>query len=294
MILGHGRNQTSPQTFPQGCSLLRLHDSGVNWAQLNPSKGIFNWTPLDARLAEAEAHGLKVLYVFSNTPAWAGTPVPGAPPGLPSPTGNLPPNFEDWVSFVAALTAHAGNKIAAWELWNECNYDGFWAEGYPDLLAMCEIAWAMIKGANPDAVVLTPSVTYSWSGNNVLTALPQLLDLGFQSYADGLAIHGYLAAGAPATGIGATLDGVHVMMAKHNLSMGIWDTEWGYGTQSLTDAAKAQYVKDGLATRLYAGLAAASWYNWDDPTHGTMCDLKTGGLTAAGQAWLDVSNSWHA
>jgi hypothetical protein len=248
---------------------------------------------LDQRLAEAQAHQLKVLYTFSNTPEWCAQPISGVQPGLPSPTGNLPPDYQAWGDFVMAIVTHAGDKIQVWELFNECNYAGFWAGDYPTLLAMCELAYDVIKSAYPHAIVLTPSVTYSWAGNNVLTALPQLLDLGFQNFADGIAIHGYLVAGAPATVIGSIIDAVHILRAKHNLSMGLWDVEWGYGTQSLTNDQKAQFVKDGLTTRLYGGVAAAIWYQFDNATHGTMVSTD-GSLTPAGQAWMQTFNSWHA
>ena len=293
MILGHGRNKTSAQTFPQGCSLIRLHDSGVNWSQLEPAKGQFNWAPLDARLAEAEAHGVKVMYVFSNTPAWTAQPVAGAPVGLPSPLGNCPARLEDELDFTEELLDHVGDGISYFGLWNEWNYPPFYCGTQAQMLTSCEYRYGIIKSRMPQAVVLTPSITYSWAQNNILTALPPMLDAGFQRFADGLAIHGYLAAGMLASGIGPVLDGVHALLTKHNLAMPIWDTEWGFGTQPLTDQQKAQFVSDGLIARLERGVAGACWYAWDDTTHGTMCN-PNGTLTAAGQAWLDTWTVWHA
>jgi len=50
---------------------LRLWDSGTMWSNLNTAQGVYNWTPLDAQIAMAQANGAEVLYALGGTPPWA-------------------------------------------------------------------------------------------------------------------------------------------------------------------------------------------------------------------------------
>ncbi len=51
---------------------VRLWDSGVTWARLNPSPGVYEWESLDRAVDNARNAGaLEVQYVFGVTPQWA-------------------------------------------------------------------------------------------------------------------------------------------------------------------------------------------------------------------------------
>ena len=44
----------------------------LDWADLNPSAGVYNWTTLNAWIATNQANNAQMVYTFGNPPAWAG------------------------------------------------------------------------------------------------------------------------------------------------------------------------------------------------------------------------------
>jgi hypothetical protein len=105
--------------------------------------------------------------------------------------------------------------------------------------------------------VTTPSCVYSYSGNNILTALPRWLAKGFHKYADIIAVHGYqLPNNLPAAGIGPVFDKVNGLLANLKITLPVWDTEFGFGDPTLVkdprqwviDRCRCVYSK-GIAVR---------------------------------------------
>jgi hypothetical protein len=145
----------------------------------------------------------------------------------------------------------------------------------------------MVKSADPSCQVTTPSCVYSYSGNNILTALPRWLAKGFHKYADIIAVHGYqLPNNLPAAGIGTVFDKVNGLLANLKITLPVWDTEFGFGDPTLVKDPR-QWVIDSLQVRLQKGIQCAIWYQGDNQTHGTL-RRKDGTLTAAGAAWVDA------
>lgn len=292
MIWGQCRNTLNDAMFPPAADVVRLHDGGCRWALLEPSRGIYDWTKLDAYLAANEARGLASMYTFSSVPAWTAQPIAGAAAGLNDRTSNCPPLMADAVNFVAALVKHVTRpdgtlRIKYWEPWNEANYAGFWAGSDDQLLQFCQIVCGMAKSADPTCLVTTPSCVYSYAGNNILTALPRWLAKGFHRYADIISIHGYqIPNNLPAAGIGPVFDKVNALLASLKITLPVWDTEFGFGDPAQV-ADPRQWVIDALHVRLQKGIQGAIWYQADNQTHGTM-RRRDGTLTAAGQAWVDA------
>src|SRR4051794_13991546 len=50
---------------------VRLWDTHTQWAEVNPSRGVYDWSLLDEYMALAEQHGVEILYTVGLTPAWA-------------------------------------------------------------------------------------------------------------------------------------------------------------------------------------------------------------------------------
>ncbi|MEU5315805.1 beta-galactosidase [Streptomyces sp. NPDC021056] len=50
---------------------VRLWDSETRWSQLEPARGVFDFSTLDRLLDGAERQGLPVTFVFGGTPGWA-------------------------------------------------------------------------------------------------------------------------------------------------------------------------------------------------------------------------------
>jgi len=293
MLFGHGRNTLKPQCFPKACDIIRLHDSGTGWSSLEPTKGNYNWTTLDAHLAAAEVAGIPVLYVFSRTPEWTAQPgfgVGAGVPGIVNPTSNRPPLLQDWSDFIAALLSHVRRadgtfRIQYWEMWNETNALQFWNGSDAQLLAMAKILYQLVKAYSPTMQVTTP--TPCWNTTSADAAMNTYFSEGFQQYADIVSFHGYQALTVPAMAIGLTIDNMYAVMADYGVTKPLWDTEYGFGDPTrLSYAQQRQWVMDSLIIRLQKRLGASIAYQWDNLTHMT-CVSWAGVLTAAGHAFVD-------
>src|SRR5215467_3886265 len=93
--------------------LLRLHDAGTQWANMDQGGGNYSWSNLDQWLDLIAAHQpVEVAQVFTWVPCWAApspcTAPPTAPSGTSTPPGDLTqaggsPSFK---AFVSAFTTH--------------------------------------------------------------------------------------------------------------------------------------------------------------------------------------------
>lgn len=96
-----------------------------NWLDVETSKGVYDWSRMDAVVAAATARGLSVLAVIGYTPKWAST---GDARGDGS-TNDVPsPGLYE--AFVTAAVQRYKSKVTHWEIWNEPNLEQFF-EGTP-------------------------------------------------------------------------------------------------------------------------------------------------------------------
>lgn len=101
----------------------------VNWFQIEPTQGQYDWSLMDQVVSAATSRGLKVLAVLAYGPAWASvgdTKSDGSSNDVPKPG--------TYATFVTAAVAHFGSNVIAYELWNEPNLGQFF-EGTPQTYA---------------------------------------------------------------------------------------------------------------------------------------------------------------
>jgi hypothetical protein len=159
--------ETWPSTIAQP-GLLRLWDSQVQWASLNPRPGDYQWATLDGYLDAIAAHQPRdAMYTFGYTPCWDtkgecekgwGSTYP------PSDLGNG--GSLSFNNFVTALLNHCSpnhhcvkDSIKYWEMWNEANSDNYWNGSVPELYQLMAPAVALIRSKIPGALILTPPAT---------------------------------------------------------------------------------------------------------------------------------------
>lgn len=63
-------------TIPFG--MLRLWDTHTKWADIETSRGVFNWSVFDSYMALAAAHKVQLIYTLGQTPQWASSNPYGA------------------------------------------------------------------------------------------------------------------------------------------------------------------------------------------------------------------------
>ncbi len=273
---------------------IRLWDDNVKWAQIETSKGVYDWSELDSHISKAQSINADVLYTIGNTPQWAGTIPPKSPCGPQGPYSCSSPKdintdgtgadayFSD---FITALVTRYKGQIAYYELWNEPDCTCYWSGTTAQIVRMGQDAAAIIRSIDPNAKILSPSA----HGPSMATWFD-----------------GYVAAGGAANfdivnahlrGNGSTNSSPEAFLtmwadvtaetAKRNLTkLPVWDDEHGIKQGQLSDPDElAGYVARSIALRAGVGVQRQYVYTWDQ---GGNLGLQG---NESGTAW-DVVAGW--
>jgi LysM repeat protein len=177
-------------------------DAGFTWIkELFPwrniegaGKGIYDWNVADQVVQTANSRGLKIIARVDFQPSWARAD--GASNGPPD-------NYRDYGDFVYALANRYKGRIQAYEIWNEPNLAREWGDRPPnaaEYVALLRVAYARIKEADPNAMVITAGLAPTGTGlPDALPDVKYLRDMyaaGAKNYFDVLGVHapGYKAA----------------------------------------------------------------------------------------------------
>jgi hypothetical protein len=154
------RDTTLTQQRAIGIGLIR---QTFHWKDIETAPGVYNWATYDSYMAATASHGVGVLPILFEPPAFR----------APSSTrGTYPPtNPADIGAFGAAVVRRYGPNgsfwnqnpavpklpITAYQIWNEPNLRAYWpsgqsAKGYAKLL---KGAAAGIRAADPNAEIVT-------------------------------------------------------------------------------------------------------------------------------------------
>ncbi len=151
----------------------------VSWASYEPTRGALS-APLVAQLEQGIAGlpaGTHIILDVLYSPQWAsGSTNPATPPRNPA----------DYAAFVRKLAKRLGGRIAAYEIWNEEDAQGFWSTG-PSAAAYTALlrpAYKAIKSVAKGATVLVGGLT-----GNDWEFLEQLYKAGAKGSFDAVAVH---------------------------------------------------------------------------------------------------------
>lgn len=149
-----------------------MKEAGFNWVKQSfawetiegAGKGQYDWSYADRVVSEVNASGLQLLARLSSDPDltnfWA-----GHPPGNAS-------NFADFAFALASrYNCQAGSRgcIQAYQIWNEPNLAREWGGNRPNPAQYVEFlrqAYAAIKRANPNAIVISAGMAPTGSNDN--------------------------------------------------------------------------------------------------------------------------------
>ncbi len=264
----------------------RLWDSGVTWAALEPAKGQFVWTTLDAEVAAAQQAGAQVTLTLGLTPTWA-----SSQPSLPSNYGAgataKPANLGDWDGYVAAVAARYEGRIGAYEVWNAPEDAAYWSgtasQMGTDLAGLAQHAAAAIHAADSAALVVSPALSAAGLG--------QFLAAGGGESVDAVAGALDEAGAAPE----AMADAVHslraAMVGTAADGKPLWNDQvsWQLPAGGLSQGVQAAYVARALVLNAGFGVQRMHWYAWDENSTGAVSLTDSGARpTAAGLAYATV------
>lgn len=239
----------------------RLWDSGVQWPQLEPSQGQWNFDRLDQQVASAESHSAAVIIVLALTPQWASA--------RPSETciyapGNCaePTNISDWQNYVTQVATRYKGRVHYYELWNEPSLPAYFTGSVQTMLQLSKAAYTTLKQIDPTITVLSPAAVVQKTG---IAWLDQYLSIGGGDYADIIAHHFYQFPGPPEDLI-SYFSAVQTTLNTHGVQKPIWDTEmgWGPGQTFTSEQQMAAFVARTFLLHWGAGITHVAWYAWDD------------------------------
>ncbi len=249
---------------------IRLWDTGTTWRDLEPRRGVFIWSALDARVTGALAHRAKPLMVLGQTPAWASKrPAEVASFGLG--TAAEPTRLSDWDTYVRAVASRYKGRIEAYELWNEANLGSMFS-GPPAVMAeMTRRAASIIHAVDPQAVVVSPSF-----GMRYTTSLPYLDTFakagGFRGV-DVVGVHAYPEHGKGpedmytllrATSARLDQDGVHLPIWQTEITFGLIKASGGHPRIAFLGQTGAGMVARAMLLTFASGTNRIYWYAWND------------------------------
>src|SRR5579872_2248283 len=281
---------------------MRLWDTNTGWAQLNPSKGVYDWSTLDSWISAASANKSELIYTFGQTPGWASSKPKDTTcdyeKGACDPPSDLNSDGtgtdQHFINFVTAIAKHAPT-ITYWEMWNTPHDIYQWTGTNAQLVRMVKDANTYIKKYIPGAKIISPAngqLNYQYPAGNCTMPdkMGGYLAAGLGQYIDIMAFHTYYT--TVPEDIVPVVQCYQSTMKTYNVSsLPLWSTEgaWGFNTDLPNTVDQ-----EGFVARLYLllwsnGVVRHYWYAWNDQNTGTLSN--NGVINSVGNAYQQVE-SW--
>ncbi|HZV60245.1 MAG TPA: glycosyl hydrolase [Candidatus Eremiobacteraceae bacterium] len=264
-----------------------MWDASVNWPDLEPNRGQWQFERLDRYVLLAQRHGTGILLPLGGSPTWASTRPQLASAYQPGFTAE-PANLDDWRTYVRTVVSRYKGRIQAYEIWNEPNLRDFWTGTTDQMLTLTMEASQIIKSVDPHAIVVSPAATADYG----IPWLAEFLKKGGGQYVDVIGYHFYLKPQSLPEDIVPLVQSVRRVLSENNLdSKPIWNTESGWPPGAHIDSEEAA---GGLLARIFilnwaAGVQRFYWYAWDNKSMAVRTyneDDRT--MTPAGYAYQSI------
>lgn len=289
-----------------GIGLIRLT---FDWAAIEHTKGVYDFSLYDAKMAAAARNDMKILAVLFNPPPFhSARPKRRALDGI-----YYPKSFAELGKFGAAVAQRYGPDgsfwaarpnlpkvpLTAFQVWNEPNLRHYWPTG-PDArryVALLKATGSRIRAVDPNAEIVTAGMPDSKISDPPLFAfLRQMYRAGAKGTFDTLAINAY-ARTVPL--MMRLLSRTRKVMRQNNdRASGLWVTEMGWSDRGPGSTYKAgvegQSRNIGRAIEAFARnrarlkLRGFVYYSWRDgkpyaPKFQDFWGLHTGLLNRRGR-----------
>lgn len=233
-----------PQLRGLGAGLARIY---VTWNQVEPEPGRYDWTAVDAFLAQIEP-GDEVWVTVVAASRW-GSETPSD--FLPASPAKEPTAYS---LFVAALVAHCGGRVSFWQCNNEPSNTGLWvgsAEAYAAQVAAFAKA---VRSADAKATIVLGGcgfdVLSSPAGSEPRTFFDTVLAQAGEAF-DLFSVHLY----DDPRNIPAHIADVRAMMRRHGLDKPVVIGE--YGGPTLLGFRELEPVMQQVMMEAFSGDAPA-------------------------------------
>jgi Glycosyl hydrolases family 39 len=241
----------------------RIWDADVTWADIEPSKGQWRFEKLDGYVSLAQQHGTGILLTLGGSPRWASVR-PNEPSNYSPGFTAEPLSIDDWRSYVKTVTLRYKGRIQAYEIWNEPNLPDYWSGTTDQMLTLTKEASLIIRGVDPQALVVSPSATADYG----IPWLAEFLKKGGGQYVDVIGFHFYVNPHTlPPEDMLPVIQHVHEVLADNGLAnKPVWNTETGWLEPAKFDSDElaAGFLARAFILSWAAGIQRFYWYGWDN------------------------------
>ncbi|MDX1875879.1 cellulase family glycosylhydrolase [Mycolicibacterium sp. 120266] len=233
-----------------------------------------DWDKLDMIVGEVARRGMGILGVLQWSPDWATDGATG--------TGH-PTNVQDFADFAAAVARRYGDKISAYEVWNEPNASFFWNPADPvEYTEMLKATYTSLKAVNQDITVVGAVVgaglTWGELTMNPVDFVKAMYDAGADGYFDAISFHPYNFTTKFSEGNDVDwkelmplfqVEQIRELMDQHidpgEEQLKIWISEYGLPTSVVSASTQAEFITDLINTwQTFSGAGPIFLYTTQD------------------------------
>ena len=261
----------------------------INWPYVEPQRDSYNWSNLDSWVAQAERHGVEMFYANNYSPEWAVADKSTCADRYGHTTCSGMPNLADWEDFIRDLATRYKGRIEVYELWNEPHATYGFSGTVSQMVTLTNSEAQIIRSVDPKAKIISPSGSAAYMDAYWAAGGTKDVDaVSLHAYVDSNHLHGPLPEGFMPENylLGPTLD----VISRYGLNdKPLWDTEGSWGSASLTEQDKADFVARWYILHAANGFSRTYWYAYDNQTYGTLWSPATG-ENAGADAYQGVRN----
>ena len=212
-----------------GFNWLRLFKTFA-WRRVEATQGQFDFSQTDQDIDLLVRHHFLALGVLGDgAPAWAAK--------------NRDPNFKGWAcwtprdpaefaAYCAEIFERYGDRVTAFEPWNEPYYPGFFTERVEEgqrIMGSSQDYLTIQKMVFEKARESGKNLQIGWNTNSLeeMPRTKELIDLGILNYTDFVSLHHYLGQPDPAPELTKQVEQMREVMGEKDLP--IWNSEGGLG-----------------------------------------------------------------
>jgi hypothetical protein len=279
----------------------RLWDAYVTWPYLEPAPGKWEFAALDRKVVDSQSHGVNLLLVLGQSPAWASAR-PAEKNGYKPGFAAEPTRISDWHNYVETVARRYKGRIKEYQIWNEPSDKTHYTGSVEKLVELTCEAYRILKAVDPSILVVSPP---SSGGARHVEYLDRFLMLGGRRCIDVVAHHLYVPRLAPEATI-SIIQSVKAVMRKNGVAdLPLWCTEVGWWIEATDFAAEPEMVARGGWRRLNAvndldafiqrtfliarseGVSRLYWYAWNN-RHGWSLTTAAKSPKAGVRGWNAV------
>lgn len=287
-------------TVPVGS--VRLWDAGTTWRDLETEPGTYDFSRLDAYVAQARAHGARVTLVLGQTPEFhvaPGAPLPTQPEFMGE-GATRAPDLSAWRTHVRTVARRYAGRVDALQVWNEGNVPGFWSGTPRGLARLTSVARSVVDAVNRERATRLKLVAPSFVAR--ANTLPmdrywqqRVAGRSMSSLVDAVALSLYpVTDGGPEAGVARLAFLRRTILDYRHVRKPVWTTEVNYGlvkggstdpVVELGPARQAAFVVRTYLLQAAAGVQRVYWYGWSQRGNVSTVLSIDGEATAAGRAY---------